>query len=382
MKVKPHTSGATDIELVVRRAANYLYVIAVKRGGSPAPRRLLGPAGKRERPAPHEGRGAVRVRAAAVAPAAAAEPGRFRDPSRSPAAASATGSARTTRTSTASTSPDVAAPYPWPVKPFDRQHPVRGFFNDPRVQDASHAFHFGIDVSAPDGTAVYAVTPGRVFIEDKGHAVAVQAPDGRAFGYWHVKPAVAHHQQVRLHQLLGHIEKGWGHVHFAESINRSTSIPSGRAPSDPFVDVGHPTIAKIMFRAAGKDVAARPRQGPPADLLHRLRHDAHPRARAVVAHAGRSRARALPDLLRGQVRPPAARRGRPARVPQARQVPRRSTGPRPARTTPTSPGSTASSSRTTGTARSSRTTTTTSRCRPPTCTATSRPPRSPSGSGN
>jgi len=80
----------------------------------------------------------------------------------------------------------VAAPYPWPVKPFDRQHPVRGFFNDPRVQDASHAFHFGIDVSAPDGTAVYAVTPGKVFIEDKGHAVAVQAPDGRAFGYWHM----------------------------------------------------------------------------------------------------------------------------------------------------------------------------------------------------
>ena len=25
----------------------------------------------------------------------------------------------------------MSAPYPWPVKPFDRQHPVRGFFNDP-----------------------------------------------------------------------------------------------------------------------------------------------------------------------------------------------------------------------------------------------------------
>src|SRR4051812_19979775 len=74
----------------------------------------------------------------------------------------------------------VSAPYPWPVKPFDRQHPVRAFFNDPRIADASHAFHFGIDVAAPDGTAVYAVTPGKVFIEDHGHAVAVQAPDGRA----------------------------------------------------------------------------------------------------------------------------------------------------------------------------------------------------------
>ena len=142
----------------------------------------------------------------------------------------------------------MAAPYPWPVKPFDRQHPVRGFFNDPRVQDASHAFHFGIDVSAPDGTAVYSVTPGRVFIEDKGHAVAVQAPDGRAFGYWHVKPAVAHHQQVRLHQLLGHIEAGWGHVHFAESIKGRYLDPIRPGALQPFTDVGHPTIAQIMFR--------------------------------------------------------------------------------------------------------------------------------------
>src|ERR1700712_5035317 len=36
VKVKANPSGVPDIELVVRRAANYLYVIAVKRGGSPA----------------------------------------------------------------------------------------------------------------------------------------------------------------------------------------------------------------------------------------------------------------------------------------------------------------------------------------------------------
>ena len=122
-------------------------------------------------------------------------------------------------------------PYPWPVKPFDRQHPVRGFFNDPRVQDASHAFHFGIDVSAPDRTAVYAVTPGKVFIEDKGHAVAVQAPDGRAFGYWHVKPAVAHHQQVGLHQLIGHIERAGATSTSPRASKAATSIRSARERS-------------------------------------------------------------------------------------------------------------------------------------------------------
>ena len=44
--------------------------------------------------------------------------------------------------------------YGWPVKPFDRQHPVRAFLNDPRIgHNGGRAFHFGIDVSAPDGTA-------------------------------------------------------------------------------------------------------------------------------------------------------------------------------------------------------------------------------------
>jgi hypothetical protein len=148
----------------------------------------------------------------------------------------------------------VAAPYPWPVKPFDRQHPVRAFFNDPRIADASHAFHFGIDVSAPDGTAVYAVTPGEVFIEDHGHAIGVQAPDGRAFGYWHVVPAVAHHQQVGLHQLLGHVEAPWGHVHFAESIQGRYVDPIRPGALQPFVDVGHPTISKIMFRRGKNEV--------------------------------------------------------------------------------------------------------------------------------
>ena len=151
--------------------------------------------------------------------------------------------------------PPLSAPYPWPVEPFDRQHPVRAFFNDPRIEDASHAFHFGIDISAPDGTAVYAVAPGKVFIEDKGHALAVQGADGRTFGYWHVVPAVAHHQDVGLHELLGHIEAPWGHVHFAESLIHAYHDPIRPGALQPFVDVGHPTIDQILFRRAGAVVA-------------------------------------------------------------------------------------------------------------------------------
>src|SRR5215211_7553364 len=64
--------------------------------------------------------------------------------------------------------PATAGSYGWPVRPFDRQHPVRGFFGDPRIagEDLAHgSFHFGIDISAPDGTPVYATVSGPVVIE-------------------------------------------------------------------------------------------------------------------------------------------------------------------------------------------------------------------------
>ena len=87
--------------------------------------------------------------------------------------------------------------YGWPLKPFDRPHPVRANLNDPRISGPSKAFHFGIDVSAPNGTAVYAVEAGKVHLEDP-RAISVLNGDV-AFGYWHVVPAVAHHQLVAKH---------------------------------------------------------------------------------------------------------------------------------------------------------------------------------------
>ena len=47
--------------------------------------------------------------------------------------------------------------------------------------------------------------------------VTVRRPTGHAFGYWHIRPVVREGQHVRLHQLLGYVLPGWGHVHFAES---------------------------------------------------------------------------------------------------------------------------------------------------------------------
>ena len=102
------------------------------------------------------------------------------------------------------------------MKPFDQQHPVRAFLDDPRIgKKGTHAFHFGIDVSAPDGTPVYAVEAGEVFY-DSGESIAVVAGPSHEFGYWHIVPAVKSHQHVERHEFLGTIAKGWEHVHFAE----------------------------------------------------------------------------------------------------------------------------------------------------------------------
>jgi murein DD-endopeptidase MepM/ murein hydrolase activator NlpD len=64
--------------------------------------------------------------------------------------------------------------YGWPVAPFDEAHPVRANFGDPRTRfdgpdtadtliegDGTFSFHQGVDISARDGSPVYAVASGR-----------------------------------------------------------------------------------------------------------------------------------------------------------------------------------------------------------------------------
>src|SRR5439155_9746125 len=108
----------------------------------------------------------------------------------------------------------AAAAYGWPLKPFRKPHPIRGTFGDPRfhlsAEGALSAFHFGVDIAARDGTAVYAVAPG--FVRARRTDVTVRRRNGRAFGYWHIRPVVHTGQHVRVHQLLGYIMPAWGHV--------------------------------------------------------------------------------------------------------------------------------------------------------------------------
>jgi hypothetical protein len=140
--------------------------------------------------------------------------------------------------------------YPWPVEPFDEQHPVRGFFHDPRIGDrGGSSFHTGVDVSAPDGTPVHAVAAGRVSIE--GPQIVSVVSGDRDFGYWHVVPAVANGVHVPAHGLLGHVAKGWGHVHLAERTpsphpHGTYWNPLRRGALTPFADFGAPVVAHIV----------------------------------------------------------------------------------------------------------------------------------------
>ena len=143
--------------------------------------------------------------------------------------------------------------YPWPLEPFDRAHPVRGYFNDPRISGSSRAFHFGIDIAAPNGTPVYAVAGGIVHLENP-RAVSVAA-GGVEFGYWHIVPVVAHLQQVGRHELLGHIAAPWLHVHFAErrgGVYRNPLRPAGLAP---WTDTSRPQVTAIRFLRNGRELA-------------------------------------------------------------------------------------------------------------------------------
>jgi hypothetical protein len=162
--------------------------------------------------------------------------------------------------------------YGWPLAPFDAAHPVRAYFNDPRIQGASHAFHFGIDVSAPNGTPVYAVEAGVVHLQSPVSIAVATGAD--AFGYWHVVPVVKHLQPVAQHELLGHIQEPWLHVHFAERRAGFYRNPLRPGALAPWADHTKPQVTRIgFFRGAaelapgaiagGVDVIAEAHDTPP-----------------------------------------------------------------------------------------------------------------------
>jgi hypothetical protein len=153
-----------------------------------------------------------------------------------------------------------AQAYPWPVKPFHRQHAVGGVFGDPRMvfertldEDGLEGpgffhFHNGVDIHVRAGTAVYPVTSGTVRLLSRT-AVSVSSPNRPTFQYFHVVPAVRNGQHVvRLHTVLGHVLAWAGHVHLSEIWMGRARNPLAPGRLQPYVDYTRPTVQGIEFR--------------------------------------------------------------------------------------------------------------------------------------
>jgi hypothetical protein len=155
--------------------------------------------------------------------------------------------------------------YKWPVKPFDKQHAVRGGFGDPRTifkssptyrgvlsGECDCQLHRGIDIVAPDGSPVYPVMSGTVtYVDDEDEWLKVDA-GGRAFEYWHIHPMVRVGAHVEAFDtVLGHINRGSGHVHLTELDGDRIVNPLAPGHIGPYSDQTTPRVTSISFRNGG-----------------------------------------------------------------------------------------------------------------------------------
>jgi hypothetical protein len=150
--------------------------------------------------------------------------------------------------------------YSWPFKPFDRQHPVRGFFGDPRtVYDngilagafdgpGTFSFHQGIDIAAPNGTPIYAVADGAAHY--LGSATLNLVTDtGVTFQFFHIVSVVGEGERVAARRtILGYVQPPFAHVHLSEIDGIKVVNPLQRGHLTPYRDTTKPVIRAIGIR--------------------------------------------------------------------------------------------------------------------------------------
>ena len=153
----------------------------------------------------------------------------------------------------------TASAYPWPIKPFHTQHPIRANFGDPRTRfwntmltdglqgPGLFQFHNGIDIAAKEGTPVYPILSGTVKLID-GSALLVRSP-GRKFQYFHIKPTVHNGQHVIAQRtVLGYVIPAANHVHLTEIRGRRVWNPLARGGIAPYSDRTSPEVDAIFAR--------------------------------------------------------------------------------------------------------------------------------------
>ncbi len=146
--------------------------------------------------------------------------------------------------------------YRWPVRPFDRQHPVRGGFGDPRTlspaafgADAADdrgdfSFHNGVDIAAPAGTKVYPVVSGWATVVN-GDEVRVLAGH-RVFQYHHIRPTIGRpHRVIAGVSVLGVVKRPANHVHLTELDG--THVVDPLTHLRPYRDHTAPTVEQVSI---------------------------------------------------------------------------------------------------------------------------------------
>jgi len=170
-------------------------------------------------------------------------------------------------------------PYGWPVKPFDRAHPIRGGFGDPRTVfterrleetvldgDGTFSFHQGLDICAADGSPVYSVSSGTV-VRARGERVTVDCGNGREFQYWHIEPAVRVGQRaVAGRTRLGFVLEKREHVHLTHLERGRAVNPLAPGRLTPYRDKTVPRVLAIVvvrgvFVAEATDMPSLPVPG-------------------------------------------------------------------------------------------------------------------------
>ena len=150
--------------------------------------------------------------------------------------------------------------YPWPVAPFHEQHPVRGYFGDPRtvitgIGEGAFSFHNGVDISAATGTRVYPVVSG-VVVQARGQRVVVASSHDRRFQYIHIFPRVrVGEPAVASDTVLGTVLPLVRHVHLSEIRGMCVVNPLMPGHLSPFHDTQKPVVRSITFESlAGRRI--------------------------------------------------------------------------------------------------------------------------------
>jgi hypothetical protein len=156
-----------------------------------------------------------------------------------------------------------AAAFPWPIKPFHEQHPIRANFGDPRTRflntmltdglqgPGTFLFHNGIDIAAPAGTPVYPVVSGRVHYLD-GTALSVKTKGKGVFQYFHIDNGVREGQRVIAGRtVIGYVMRSYLHVHLSWIRGGRVWNPLARDGIEPYRDRTVPQVRAINVRPEG-----------------------------------------------------------------------------------------------------------------------------------